>query len=150
PSPTSHRYRAMDECGHGSEVEALSRATDRFNTSGAPYCPGSAFNSGTARSVAKLFELIHAGDLIGPEGSATLRRLLKTQVFRHRIASGFPMDSVEYYGKTGTFLNFRHEAGIVMDADSRAFSIAVFTRSRIAAFSQPELDASIGYCPRLA
>jgi len=149
-SPMSHLYRAIDEVAHGSEVEALILATDHFNTSGAPYFPDSAFNSGTARSVAKLFELIHAGDLIGPEGSATLRRLLKTQVFRHRIASGFPMDSVEYYGKTGTFLNFRHEAGIVMDADSRAFSIAVFTRSRIAAFSQPELDASIGYCARLA
>ncbi|MGC2977622.1 serine hydrolase [Brevibacterium sp. FAM 25378] len=150
-SPMSHLYKVIDEIADGNEVEALILATDHFNTSGAPYLPDSAFNTGTARSVARLFELIHTGELIGPKGTATLRKLLKTQVFRHRIASGFPMDAVEYYGKTGTFLNFRHEAGIVIDADSRAaFSIAVFTRSRIAAFSQPELDASIGYCARLA
>lgn len=149
-SPMSHLYTAIDEIAAGSEVEALLLATDHFDTSGAPYFPDSAFNTGTARNIARLFELIHTGELIGEEGTAQLRKVLKTQVFRHRIASGFPMDSVEYYGKTGTFLNFRHEAGIVIDADSKAFSVAIFTRSRIAAFSQPELDASIGYCARLA
>lgn len=149
-SPMSHLYRVVEDIAGGDEVEALMLATENFNMSGAPYFPNSAFNTGTARSVARLFELIHSGELIGTAGSALLRKILKTQVFRHRIASGFPMDSVEYYGKTGTFLNFRHEAGIVIDADSRAFSIAVFTRSQLAAFSQPELDASIGYCARLA
>lgn len=60
------------------------------------------------------------------------------------------MDAVSYYGKTGTFLNFRHEAGVIVDSDGTAYSIAIFTRSTIATFSQPELDASIGYCARLA
>lgn len=148
--PMSHLYAAIDDIADGDESEALILATENFKTSGAPYFLNTAFNTGTARGVARLFELIHTDQLIGAESSAALRKLLKTQVFRHRIATGFPMDAVEYYGKTGTFLNFRHEAGIVIDADSRAFSIAVFTRSRIAAFSQPELDASIGYCSRLA
>lgn len=149
-SPMSHLYSVIDEVAAGSEVEALLLATEDLRSSGIPRFPDSAFNTGTARGVAKMFELIHTDELIGSEGCATLRGLLKKQMLRHRIAAGFPMDSVGYYGKTGTFLNFRHEAGIIVDADQRAFSIAVFTRSKIAAFSQPELDASIGYCARLA
>lgn len=149
-SPMSHLYAVIDEVAAGNEVEALVLATNDLRSSGIPRFPDSAFNTGTARGVAKLFELIHTDELLGTRGCATLRDFLKKQLLRHRIAAGFPMDSVEYYGKTGTFLNFRHEAGIIIDADGRAFSIAVFTRSRIATFSQPELDASIGYCARLA
>ena len=149
-SPMSHLYAVIDEVAAGNDVEALVLATEDLRSSGIPHFPDAAFNTGTPRGVAKLFELIHTDELLSPRGCATLRGLLKKQLFRHRIAAGFPMDSVDYYGKTGTFLNFRHEAGIIVDADERAFSIAVFTRSRIASFSQPELDASIGYCARLA
>ena len=149
-SPMSHLYDVLAEVAAGDEAQALAVAAADARSGRVPQLPDSAFNTGTVRATAKLFELIHTGQLLGPEGSAMLRRLLQKQIFRHRIAAGFPMDAVQYYGKTGTFLNFRHEAGVVVDSDGSAYSIAVFTRSSIATFSQPELDASIGYCARLA
>lgn len=149
-SPMSHVYDFINEAAGGIESLALKLATEEVDSTVISRFPIASFNTGTARGVARMFEFIHTDRFIGKKGSEQLRRLLRGQIFRHRIAAGFPMDTVDYYGKTGTFLNFRHEAGIVADADGRVFSIAVFTRSTIAAFSQPELDASIGYCARLA
>ncbi|MFB9776432.1 serine hydrolase [Brevibacterium otitidis] len=106
-------------------------------------------NSGTVRGIASMLRHIHHGEVVSPDVSAHLRQLMRTQVFRHRIASGFPMDTAEYYGKTGTLLTYRHDAGVVTDIDGRAYAVVVFTRSRIPAYSQPELDASIGYSARL-
>lgn len=149
-APMSHLYDVLAEVADGDEATALAVAVADARSGRVPLLPDSAFNTGTVRATARLFELIHTGELLGPNDSALLRELLRKQIFRHRIAAGFPMDSAQYYGKTGTFLNFRHEAGVVVDSDGTAYSIAIFTRSTIATFSQPELDASIGYCARLA
>ena len=149
-APMSHLYDVLAEVAGGDEARALAVAVADARSGRVPQLPDSAFNTGTVRATARLFELIHTGRLLGTEDSAVLRDLLRRQIFRHRIAAGFPMDAVSYYGKTGTFLNFRHEAGVIVDSDGTAYSIAIFTRSTIATFSQPELDASIGYCARLA
>ncbi|MCT2358885.1 class A beta-lactamase-related serine hydrolase [Brevibacterium casei] len=149
-APMSHLYDVLAEVAGGDEARALAVAVADARSGRVPQLPDSAFNTGTVRATARLFELIHTGRLLRAENSAVLRDLLRRQIFRHRIAAGFPMDAVSYYGKTGTFLNFRHEAGVIVDSDGTAYSIAIFTRSTIATFSQPELDASIGYCARLA
>lgn len=146
----AHLYTLIDEVAGGDEHTALRIAAEDERVHRTGLLSDPTLNSGSVRAVARLFALIHRHELIGPDGDALLQTWLRRQVFRNRIPSGFPMDSVAYYGKTGTFLNLRHEAGIIVDDDGSTYAIAIFTRSSIATFSQPELDASIGYCARLA
>jgi beta-lactamase class A len=79
-----------------------------------------------------------------------MRRLLRLQVCRHRLASGFPTDDVLVSGKTGTLLNLRSEVGVIELPDGHRFAIAVFTRSSDAALTNPRADAVIGTAARLA
>ncbi|RAC98621.1 serine hydrolase, partial [Burkholderia multivorans] len=103
-APMSHLYDVLAEVAGGDEARALAVAVADARSGRVPQLPDSAFNTGTVRATARLFELIHTGRLLGAEDSAVLRDLLRRQIFRHRIAAGFPMDAVSYYGKTGTFL----------------------------------------------
>ncbi len=76
--------------------------------------------------------------------------MLRLQVCRHRLASGFPADNVRVAGKSGTLLNLRSEIGVVETPHERRFAIAVFTRADGAALTNPAAERVIGTVARLA
>jgi beta-lactamase class A len=75
---------------------------------------------------------------------------------RHRLAVELVSDEVRVRSKTGTFLDLRHEAGVVErgtgDATGRGerIAVAVLTRSSVPAAVQMEADLAIGHAARLA
>jgi len=73
-----------------------------------------------------------------------------TQVWPHRLASGFPDDDVLVSGKTGTLPSLRIEVGVVESGGGRRHAVAVFTHSPTARFNLPQADAAIGTAARLA
>jgi beta-lactamase class A len=79
-----------------------------------------------------------------------MRRVLRLQVCRHRLGSGFPTDDVRVAGKSGSLLNLRGEIGAVELADGHRYAVAVFTRSNSAALSNPLAEAVIGTTARIA
>jgi beta-lactamase class A len=58
---------------------------------------------------------------------AEVRRALGTQVFTHRLRSGFP-DEVRTAGKTGSWMGWKNEIGVAEFPDGGRYAIAVFTR----------------------
>jgi beta-lactamase class A len=60
---------------------------------------------------------------------AEVRRILGTQVFTHRLRSGFP-DEVKTAGKTGSWMGWKNEIGVAEFPDGGRYAIAVFTRLR--------------------
>ena len=62
-----------------------------------------------------------------PAACAEVRRILGTQVFTHRLRSGFP-DEVRTAGKTGSWMGWKNEIGVAEFPDGSRFAIAVFTR----------------------
>lgn len=80
-----------------------------------------------------------------------MRRMLRLQVCRHRLASGFPGDDVRVAGKSGSFLDLRSEVGVVELPNGHRCAVAVFIRSGIATpLADPTVDAVIGTAARLA
>jgi beta-lactamase class A len=79
---------------------------------------------------------------------AEMRRLLRLQVWPHRLASGFPSDAFTVAGKTGTLPGIRNEVGVVEPA-GRRFAAAAFTVADDRAAIRPEIDASIGTAARI-
>jgi beta-lactamase class A len=111
--------------------------------------PESATRS-TARDIAGLLSRIWDDRAASAASCAEMRRVLGQQVWPHRLAAGFPEDDVQTSGKTGTLPPWRNEAGVVEFPDGRAYAVAVFTRSRRPAFTDPAADAVIGRASRLA
>lgn len=76
--------------------------------------------------------------------------MLRLQVCRHRLASGFPTDDVRVAGKTGTLLNLRNEIGVVELPDGHRYAVAVFTRADSTAIRNAAAETAIGTAARLA
>jgi beta-lactamase class A len=90
-------------------------------------------------------------DQAASDGSCDhMRRILRSQVWPHRLASGFPEDDVVTAGKTGTLITWRNEMGTVGYPDGSQFAVAVYTRSRRARIKNPAADAVIGSAARTA
>jgi beta-lactamase class A len=106
-------------------------------------------NRSTARDMTGLLARIWRDTAAGPAACADMRRLLRLQVSRQRLAGGFPAD-VRVAGKTGTLLNLRSEVGVVELPDRRRYAVAVFTRSHRATPVDPAADAVIGAVARIA
>lgn len=107
-------------------------------------------NTSTARDMTTLLARIWRDEAASPSACAEIRRTLRLQLFRHRLASGFPADEVRVAGKTGTLLNLRSEIGVVELPDGHRYAVAVFTRSNSTALTNPAADAVIGTAARLA
>jgi beta-lactamase class A len=107
-------------------------------------------NRSTPRDVTRLLCRIWRDEAAGADGCNEMRRVLRLQACRHRLASGFPTGGALVSGKTGTFLNLRSEAGVVERPDHRRFAVAVFTRSHDNALADPRAEAVIGTTARLA
>ncbi len=73
---------------------------------------------------------------------------MRKQVFRHRIATGFPLARVA--GKTGTLGAVRNEVAVVEFPGERPVAVAVFTKSARGDLSLPIVDAAIGHAARTA
>ena len=98
----------------------------------------------------RLLTAIWSDTAATPEACGEMRRMLRLQVSRARLASGFPADDVIVAGKTGTLLNLRSEVGVVEMPDRRRYAVAVFTRSTTPSLADPAADAVIGTAARLA
>jgi beta-lactamase class A len=107
-------------------------------------------NRSTPRDMTTILSRIWRDEAASPPACREIRRMLRLQVCRHRLASGFPADDVLVAGKTGTLLNLRHEIGVVELPDKRRYAIAVFTRSNGTAITNQAAEAVIGSAARLA
>jgi beta-lactamase class A len=107
-------------------------------------------NCSTARDMTALLTRIWRDEAASAAGCDEMRRVLRLQVCRHRLGSGFPSDDVRVAGKTGNLLNLRGEVGVVELADGHRYAVAVFTRSTSAALQNPAAEAIIGTTARIA
>lgn len=107
-------------------------------------------NSSTPRDMTTLLARIWRDEAASPTACGDMRRVLRLQVCRHRLASGFPTDAVRVAGKTGTLLNLRNEIGVVELPDGHRYAVAVFTRSNSTAIRNPTAETVIGTAARLA
>jgi beta-lactamase class A len=83
----------------------------------------------TAESASRLLAKIWRDEAGTPAACAEVRRILATQVFTHRLRSGFP-DQVRTAGKTGSWKGWKNEIGVAEFPDRRRYAVAVFTRLR--------------------
>lgn len=108
-------------------------------------------NAGTARALVDLLHRVWTDDVSTPEACARLREALGHQPTRHRLAIELASDDVCVRSKTGTFLDLRHEVGVVeVGSGAELIAVAAMTRSRIPAAVQLEADLAIGHAARLA
>ncbi|QEU86801.1 serine hydrolase [Streptomyces viridosporus] len=103
----------------------------------------------TPREITRLLRLVWSDAAGPPEACAFVRDLMIRQVFRHRLASGFP-DDVAVAAKTGTLPGLHMEAGVARYPDGACYAIAVFARTRDLAVSRATVDAAIGRAAGIA
>jgi beta-lactamase class A len=109
-----------------------------------------ATNRSTPRDMTTLLAAVWRDEAASSRACTAMRRTLALQVWPHRLASGFPADDVAVAGKTGTLPPLRNEVGVVELPTGRRYAVAVFTRSRRRAITDPAADAAIGEAARLA
>lgn len=107
-------------------------------------------NVATAAALVELLERIWLDHISVPEATAELRRLMGLQVFTNRLSSDLRTDTVRVSGKTGTFLNLRHEIGVVTADSGDRVAIAALTRSTRGATVTHDIDLAIGAAARTA
>jgi beta-lactamase class A len=103
----------------------------------------------TPADMVRLLSLIWT-DAAGSAGSCSrLRSLMRQQLARHRIASGFN-SSHTVAAKSGGLLGVvRNEIGVVTDPAGRSFAVAIFTRRHHDRPVDPvRVDAAIGALAR--
>ncbi|MGI8624842.1 MAG: serine hydrolase [Solirubrobacteraceae bacterium] len=107
-------------------------------------------NRSTAREMSALLQAIWQDRAATREACEAVRRLMRLQVWPHRLASGFPDAGMTIAGKTGTLPGIRNEIGVVELPDGTSVTIAIFTRSDSAVASLPQADRAIGTAARIA
>ncbi|MFI9150515.1 serine hydrolase [Streptomyces sp. NPDC053367] len=103
----------------------------------------------TPREITRLLRLVWSDAAGAPEACAFVRDLMSRQVFRHRLASGFP-PGVAVAAKTGTLPGLHMEAGVTRHPDGRCYAVAVFARTHDLTASLATVDAAIGRTAALA
>ncbi|MCX4588746.1 class A beta-lactamase-related serine hydrolase [Streptomyces sp. NBC_01549] len=106
-------------------------------------------NASTPRETSELLRLIWRDKAGSPEACAQVRDLMRRQVFRHRLVSGFP-DDVTVAAKTGTLPGLHMETGVVRYPDGGCYAISVFARTRELTAGRPTVDAAIGAAAGIA
>lgn len=107
-------------------------------------------NASTPEEVTRLLRMIWGDEAASAGSCAAMRRILYTQVWPHRLSSGFG-DGVRIGAKTGTLFTWRNEAGVVELPDGGRVAVAVFTADHDPGLRHhPEADAVIGTAARLA
>lgn len=113
-------------------------------------CDPARTNRSTAREMSCLLQAIWEDRAAAPDACAAVRRLMRLQVWPHRLASGFPDADVTVAGKTGTLPGIRNEIGVVEHADGTAVAVSAFTRSPSPVAALPQADRAIGTAARIA
>jgi beta-lactamase class A len=106
-------------------------------------------NVGTARALVGLLSGIWLDAFSLPEATALVREQMGRSVFTHRLSSDLQADGIAVAAKTGSFLNLRHEIGVVCSHGSRV-AIAALTESGRTAALQQDVDLAIGAAARTA
>lgn len=104
----------------------------------------------TPRESARLLAQIWRDEGMPAAACEEVRRVLRAQVWPHRLASGFPELTIKTAGKTGTILGWKNEAGVVEYADGRRYAVATFTLTARLEDIGPAADAAIGKAARAA
>lgn len=107
-------------------------------------------NVGSAAALVDLLQRIWLDQISVPSATAELRRVMALQVFTQRLSSDLRTDTVRVSGKTGTFLNLRHEIGVVEADSGDRIAIAALTRSTRRASVASDIDLAIGAAARSA
>ena len=97
----------------------------------------------------RLLGLIWRDEATTPALCAEIREIFYSQVWPHRLRSGFG-DEVSVGAKTGTTRGIRNECGVVEYPDTGRYAVAVFTETDNFAFINPAADRVIGTAARLA
>src|SRR5579883_2360272 len=102
----------------------------------------------------KLLATIWQDQAATPAACAEMRRLLYSQVWPHRLRSGFGA-GIRIGGKTGTLPGIKNEVGVVEYPDGCRYAVAVYTRSTSVFEEEPTsslraADLAIGTAARLA
>jgi beta-lactamase class A len=107
-------------------------------------------NAATARQMTALLAALWSDRAAAPDSCAAVRRLMRLQVWPHRLASGFPDDGWGVAGKTGTLPGIRNEIGVVEPPHGPRVAVAVFTSADSPSPSLPHADRLIGTAARIA
>lgn len=107
-------------------------------------------NAGTAAALVELLTAVWADRVGAPGVAARLRGAMGHQLASPRLGVELVSDLTTLRSKTGSFLNLRHEIGVVTTADGDEVAIAALAVSSVPAERQPEADATIGAGARMA
>jgi beta-lactamase class A len=151
-----HRLQHMYESAAGlaggdfSVALELAIASDETGTHAIQALDPRYANVATARGLVAFLEAVWLDRIASPAATAELRRLMAMQVFTHRISSDLRADSVRVSGKTGSFLQLRHEIAVVESDAGDRIAIAALTRSTRRATIAHDIDLGIGAAARAA
>lgn len=146
-------YDAMAAVAPDDPALALELAVRATTDGGGHVLPSldvASATSGTARGLTTLLTQVWTDSISVPAATARLRDLLGRQVNRNRMVGEIASDSITVSSKTGTFLNLRHEIGVVTTSTGDRIAVAVLTASTVPAMHQPEADRAIGRAGRAA
>ncbi|MFC4945962.1 serine hydrolase [Pseudonocardia sp. GCM10023141] len=104
----------------------------------------------TARDMTTLLDAVWTDRAASPAMCRFARGLLGSQIWPHRLRSGFPYAGVRVAGKTGTIGSIRNEVGVVEFDGERPVAVAVFTHAARADAFLPRADSVVGQAARLA
>lgn len=111
-------------------------------------------NVATAAGLVDLLQRIWTDDIATPAATAGVRERMARQVFQHRLSSDLRTDSFRISAKTGSFLNLRHEIGVVeadaADGSGARIAIAALSRTSVPALVHQGVDLAIGTAARIA
>ncbi|MFC3961109.1 serine hydrolase [Nocardia jiangsuensis] len=144
-----HRALVRDTDTH-STAEAFAALADLDEAwSVSAYDP--AFTSATTpEETTRLLRAVWSGAVLSPGQTGFVQRIMRKQVWPHRIAAAFPHRGVAVAGKTGTIGTIRNEAAVVEFPGEHPVAVAVFTRAARAEPVLPVVDAAIAEAARIA
>lgn len=145
-----HQRLLLEEVGAPGFPEALRLLRDRPGHGATAVYDPAMSSTTTARDMTRLLGALWREELVAPESGARIRRSMARQVFRHRLASGFPHDDVEIASRTGSLLALRHEVGVVTFPGEEPVVVAVLTQALNPAQHLPDVDRAIGEIGRVA
>jgi beta-lactamase class A len=106
-------------------------------------------NAGSAMACVDLTERIWTDAIASPEACAFVRDAMKHQIFTHRLGGDLQSDEISIAGKTGTFLNLRHEIAVI-GHDCTTIVVAALTASRRVTRIRADVDLALARAARLS
>ncbi|SDD97304.1 serine hydrolase [Auraticoccus monumenti] len=151
--PLHELYTALGRLPERTRSDLRELAVSASTQGGGHVLPQLDVAHANAGSAGALVELLAAvwGDRVGAPGvAARLRGAMGHQLVSPRLGVELASDLTTLRSKTGSFLNLRHEIGVVTTAEGDQVAIAALAVSSVPAEQQPEADATIGAGARMA